>query len=529
MTNNTLKSMKTVVILSSGLGSRLNPITEVIPKVMVNYQNYTVLKHLYNLYSNLKADRIIVVVHSKFKDLVLSYCAYEDILVEVRTVDEVLGSAHAISTLELSGNVVFNWSDVIPTFEKFTWDSDVIYTHGASSRYLFMDGELSQYEYGNVVGVYQAKDFDEIKKRLEFTGLRLDPSIDFIDFLPVEKFQQGKLKSVIDIGDFDKMDLAHQSAKTVSREFNSVKLDACNKLVTKTALNDKGIQLQKREATWYLVADNYNNIPGLLQYDKRNGVLTTEYISGTLLFRHVAMSNPRNMVKRVLTTSIFSPDKLYPSSATIRGDYYQEVVRKTLDRCNLIQPVVESVPHHIRSVNGVVIDKDILGLSNFVFNYLMSNCDISESPYTVIHGDLNFSNILLEHKTDTLKYIDPRGYFGNTELYGPRFYDEAKVLYALSGYDMFNADALWRNFSINGDELYINIEPLCDLDEVSDMFTDYHRLMVAIIWLNLAGYFKNNPLKAFIAYYFGLYLLTTEVNKVKNKCLNEELAVVSKT
>src|SRR5699024_11457572 len=64
--------MKKVVILGAGLGSRLYPITNEIPKVLVNYKQHTVLKHLYDLYSN-QSDEIILVIHSKFNDLVKGY------------------------------------------------------------------------------------------------------------------------------------------------------------------------------------------------------------------------------------------------------------------------------------------------------------------------------------------------------------------------------------------------------------------------------------------------------------------------
>ena len=69
-----------------------------------------------------------------------------------------------------------------------------------------------------------------------------------------------------------------------------------------------------------------------------------------------------------------------------------------------------------------------------VLEYIKSK---SNYTYSLIHGDCQFSNILI-HKNNDIKFIDPRGYFGNTMLFGIPEYDIAKVFFALSGYDHFD-------------------------------------------------------------------------------------------
>tara|TARA_B110001454_G_C12508564_1_gene345782 strand:- start:68 stop:595 length:528 start_codon:yes stop_codon:yes gene_type:complete len=111
-----------------------------------------------------------------------------------------------------------------------------------------------------------------------------------------------------------------------------------------------------------------------------------------------------------------------------------------------------------------------------------------------------------------ITFIDPRGYFGETRLYGPETYDQAKVLYALSGYDNFNADAHFGNYELDGTDLKMMIPPLTKVKNIdpanNKLFNEESYTWLALIWTNLGGYFKNNPLKAVLSYYYGLHLAT---------------------
>ena len=48
---------------------------------------------------------------------------------------------------------------------------------------------------------------------------------------------------------------------------------------------------------------------------------------------------------------------------------------------------------------------------------------------------------------------------------------------------------------------------------MTDYFSEQEYYWLAVIWNNLGGYFKNNPIKAVVAYYYGLYLATHMIEK----------------
>lgn len=105
----------------------------------------------------------------------------------------------------------------------------------------------------------------------------------------------------------------------------------------------------------------------------------------------------------------------------------------------------EKVISRFNSIEGI-LDESVIKYKEDLFTLVrLSSNEIKKyfstlSNYYFIHGDLNFSNILINEKETEIKFIDPRAYFGNTKLFGLAAYDLAKIAYALSGYDKFNSE-----------------------------------------------------------------------------------------
>lgn len=79
--------------------------------------------------------------------------------------------------------------------------------------------------------------------------------------------------------------------------------------------------------------------------------------------------------------------------------------------------------------------------------------------FNYIHGDLCFSNILYGQNGDNviLKFIDPRGTFGQTKFYGDPYYDLAKLSHSTNGnYEMIITDQFECEDKTNN-EFHFNI------------------------------------------------------------------------
>jgi hypothetical protein len=164
--------------------------------------------------------------------------------------------------------------------------------------------------------------------------------------------------------------------------------------------------------------------------------------------------------------------------------------------------------------NFKVIDVNIIidTCYNNIRNNIISN-------YSLIHGDCQFSNILFDEMNDNIYFIDPRGYFGKSKLFGPKEYDYAKIIYALTGYDDFNnnnafyIDICNNNLSYNFKSynlLLSNLNEITNKNIINKITLSY----LIIIWLGLAQYNENNPLKCITSYYHSIYLFNYFYDKL---------------
>ncbi|BBI57392.1 hypothetical protein KIT01_044 [Escherichia phage KIT01] len=503
--------MKKVVILGAGLGSRLYPITNEIPKVLVNYKQHTVLKHLYDLYSN-QSDEIILVIHSKFNDLVKGYIKSINMITSdkpkftIRNVDVANGSAHAIDCIAediIGHNVLFNWCDIIPEGHKVEWDNDYCYTYGTDCRFTFEEPYLREIGTGGgVVGLYQVANWTGFDR--SNYGEDLADNLDSMVHLT-----ERKLDFVVDVGDKLKLAKAHEDSE-INREFN--KLEFTENLAIKVPTNELGKEIQSKEINWYNSIDS-EFVPSIVDFAPGEFIKMERIFGRTMAdaYRFMSKETKVLMVYKVISAlRSFGGTIDNPSDEQWYSDVKKEVLDKVLIRNASIAGLIEGfAPQGITHVNDFKV-----GDPEKLLRHALEILSEHKEPYQLIHGDPHYSNIMLSDEGD-IKIIDPRGYFGNSSK-GPAIYDEAKVLYSIDGYDKFNSDPLWGGLTRNGTRVFVDIEKVMPLDDIP-MCTFKHKLWIAVIWMALAGYFKNNPLKALGAYYNGLYQLSVLLKRHPRK------------
>ena len=139
---------------------------------------------------------------------------------------------------------------------------------------------------------------------------------------------------------------------------------------------------------------------------------------------------------------------------------------------------------------------------------LVENCP----GFAFIHGDCTFSNMMVREDGNPV-LIDPRGYFGFSELYGDIRYDWAKVYYSVVGnYDQFNLKKFRLKINDNANvELQIESNHWEDMADTFFQMTkadEYEiKLLHAVIWLSLTTYAWQDYDSICGAFYNGLYYL----------------------
>jgi hypothetical protein len=140
----------------------------------------------------------------------------------------------------------------------------------------------------------------------------------------------------------------------------------------------------------------------------------------------------------------------------------------------------------------------------------------------IIHGDLCFTNILYDPVSRLFKFIDPRGSFGESGIYGDGRYDIAKLLHSLDGgYDFFIHDMF--RLERDGDKLQLQqffpATRAAVLGAFKKIFSTHYdfdevRTLEGLLFLSMCPLHKDHPARQFAMFATGLRIL--------NEILNDE-------
>lgn len=532
-----------IVLVAGGLGSRLAPLTNHIPKFLVNIgknTGYVEQIRYWLQYGCFEDDvsitegspsSITVIVHSAYKDLITAYheLYFPRISLTVKTIDLHNGSAHAIlSTCEHLDDkaVFFQWCDVmpgcsIPAFEMAEryCGANVVFTNcDHPNRYgLVRTGtgwadvkpELQANGRGGVFGLYYIS-------RFHTNNITYTDGQDFVEI--IEQFgpiREHALDSIVDWGDKPKLERTRETAD-MAREFNRVEMHG--ELVLKSALNEQGEALIRREIKWYdellAVSPMFTSTPWIRRASHWPHSTAASFVMNRVKGVPVWKLWPDldDEGRALVLNRIFEQmDLLHKHKQTVGNDVVQrdiqtEACDKLIKRYLEIKDVIDAFGP-VTVVNGLSLaTKNPVDVITALHEEL-SRCYGSTKQHSLIHGDLQMSNSMIDPDTLEVTLIDPRGYFGKSELYGVADYDYAKLLYSLSGYDLFNYS---HDFHINKQGSCLNFTvPTPNLGgcaEIMRRFNYAHELWLAVCWCGLGQYIKNDPVKSVAAHYHGLAL-----------------------
>lgn len=510
--------MKNIVILAGGMNTRFEEMS-VFPKVLLPLSSTegSVLSHDCNIFAY---DNIYLVINEKYYDMVSDYISNNNLNVTLVKSVNNNGSMNTIKSVldELPKNdLLFVWSDLILSKASGDYlhtinvanDDCVIFTHFGKYRCQItpLRNVANDVEYGNVPGIYWIKDtsmfddyeldskanydlFDFLTLSDNYTIIPTDTSISILEF----KDKKTYLDYYLD---------ENRLNPEVTRFFNEITVK--DGKLTKKCVNENYDHLIKTECDWYEKAKSLglDSIPTIYELDKENNKIVMEYLDGssTLASRLISIKDNNDLVANFLNSYMNVLDKMHMSDKKEiskndwKDDAFKEFYTKVIDRCQRISHMI------------VGYDNDeLLNIIGYAFDLIMTNVKVDS--YEFIHGDLNGSNVLVT-KDGQLKFIDPRGYFGMTKMYGPSVYDFAKVLYALYGYDRFNKGA----YVFFSKDHYMEPEKIIDDMNIVPVRINnrMNRIIVGIIFVALAQYISQDIFKVNIAYRYGLKILKGEI------------------
>jgi tRNA A-37 threonylcarbamoyl transferase component Bud32 len=276
----------------------------------------------------------------------------------------------------------------------------------------------------------------------------------------------------------------------------------------KKGKNNYGIKKINNEIDFYNEITNKTinfKIPTLIGCD--NGILKIEYLKNSTILTNIINENNFETYLHLIFDKLKNIHIITKnvSKQIIENDILEEIQNKIKSRFNETDWSTFGDFNKIKSVNGVKIkniDYYIEKIKSNIFD-IINKTDIHE--YSLIHGDIHLNNILLNHDDNQLYFIDPRGYFGNTKLFGLKSYDYGKLLFGLSGYSLFdNMKIDYLKIDDNGD---IKIDFINKFEFIFDttIFDRISILFALSIWLANNSCFIDINKKItslMIAYYY---------------------------
>ncbi len=137
---------------------------------------------------------------------------------------------------------------------------------------------------------------------------------------------------------------------------------------------------------------------------------------------------------------------------------------------------------------------------------------------SVIHGDFCFSNILAGFLPDgktILRFVDPRGKFGNLSVYGDPYYDLAKLMHSTDvGYEYFIYDQFQVSKQDDGSfSLYYTNPGKESVNDIffKELYSKYDpariKLIEATIYIGMCARHYDSEQRQLVMYLSGVRLL----------------------
>jgi NDP-sugar pyrophosphorylase family protein len=492
-----------VLIQAGGLGTRMCKYTENKSKCLVPYNGKTMIQHNIDFFK----DKKIFIITDYKKELLTTYIQnvlnYKDItFIETNTKSTTAGLNKFFELIGDDEPFIFCWSDLI--FEKefsfsVTSPITVMLTDNVKCRWSVKNNEMIK-ETSETNGIFggfiiQSKKYlKNLDENKSFVGGNLT-------LLPKENIGFVKYNDVLEIGTVELYEkLLNDSSKC--RFFNNVVIN--EDYVLKECVNQKYSNLIENEIDWYtFLGDKVNFVPKLLS---TNPMKLTK-INGKHIFDNEWSDSDKNKIIDSIIAHLNDIHSL-GTSKSIDADINEIYFNKTIDRVNSVKVVIPFINDEKIKINGILYENPFYGDNHKNIYEAMLSVSSLISEYNVIHGDPTFSNMLVDDECNTF-FIDPRGLFGNTKIYGDKNYDWAKLFYSVNGnYDSINSKKFNVTINQDGVELQIksnNFENLSNkIILASGMNKKHMFLHQSLIWFSLTGYVKEDIDAIMYSFYYGV-------------------------
>lgn len=499
-----------IVVQAGGKGTRMKQLTYNKPKALVPINNLPMIFHLFRQFPN---QKFIIIGDYKYDVMERYLKAFAQVdykLIDARGKQGTCaGIREAIKIIPKNKSFMLIWSDLIlpqnyefPQAEK----NYVGISKGFTCRWKFERGRFKE-ERSRENGVAGHFIF---KSKSEISGVPEDG--EFVRWLSVSNIAFDK-QNLVDTNEYGLIEDLGNLEISKCRPFNRMLFEKDR--VIKEPIDQQGKDLAVREIAWYekIKNEGYRNIPIIYSTTP----LILERIRGKNIYEIDCSYEEKYNILKELIECLSEIHKMEQCDAD-RNSYYDAYIGKTFAR---LEKVYDLVPF---AHDKYVVINNTKCLNVFFCKEELEQEVMRFMPqkFELIHGDCTFSNMMLREDSSPVM-IDPRGYFGKTELLGDPAYDWVKLYYSIVGnYDQFNL----KRFTLKIEENHVDLQ--IESNHWEDMEGDFFKLLEgkvtqyqmkllhAIIYLSLTTYAWQDYDSICGAFYKGLLLLNEAIEERKN-------------
>ena len=517
-----------------------------LPAVIYPVSQRIVFDYLYTQYADI-SDSIKVMCYENSEDVIKKLAPYGAKVV-VNVLDELRDLGYTIyrGLDDESGTVIINFADTIVTDNINGFDGDCFfysedYFSEAWTFFSMKDGN-----HGAFTSITDKKKIDSDNKAKLFVGVFkiLDPVLfreclehafnepdneissfyqALSEYNNIRPFTAIKTGDWFDTGHADKY--FNSRLEVSAREFNHITIDRARGILYKSSDNkDKFIH----EIKWYLKlpSDLEYTHPRIFNYSMHYSkpFISMEYYSyhtihELFLYGDLNFHQWQDIFLRI--RSVCNDFMRY----TVKGNDIQSALEdmyltKTLERLDILRSSknFSSFFEDTIIINGKEYPplNKICGLLKKYIPELLYNCD----NFSIIHGDLCFANIMIDSSLSFIKLVDPRGNFGNYDIYGDPRYDLAKLLHSIDGkYDFIIKDLFRINFDPAINAINYEINNTFDLCSIfNDIFKpdmNSLKLIESLLFLSMIPLHKESLNHQLVMLATGIEILNQAINLTK--------------
>ena len=504
--NITNDDIKYVIVQAGGKGTRMGRFAENKPKCLVPVNDIPIIVNTLNVYK----DKKVIIIADYLSNVLETYLNVfyngdNYIVLQTNESGTAGGLTKAVSLIPDKEAFILTWADLF--FEEklnFSFNNELLV--GLSDTFKCrwkLDNNEFINEASTEIGV---AGFFVFKDKERFNNLKIDKSLvrGFLsDYYTSEDIDSFYLKKCFEVGEKDRYERLI-SKRITHRFFNEVKIKGDK--VYKKCIDSRYDDVHRKEKSWYkAIGGRLKNIPTIHSINP----LIMDKINGEHLWN--IKKNKKNIIENYCNAldSLHNLVKVKSNYEDMIDVYYTKAYNRVME----VEDIVRFIDDDIIIINNKECINPFYNKDRFE---RIIKSVASQEYFNIIHGDVTFSNTLVDSNND-IWFIDPRGSFGSTEIYGDRRYDWAKFYYSAFGnYDSINTKKyrvriynrqVDLQIKSNGYEEYSDY-----IIERSGMSKREMGILHASIWLSLTGYVKEDIDAILYSFYRGCQLWTEAVS-----------------